>query len=264
MLLLSFAGVCTAQTPPGTGRLVHGTAVYRFKHIRDTANPSAPYTEDMQLFFTQQVSRYTSLTKMNAQAARARAMEAGASSGMVNLGKLSPYTSEDIYFFPEDKMLVKTRSYMRVNYKIPDTAFVINWTILNETKKIEGYDCQQATCLFKGRSYTAWFAPLIAVSYGPWKLNGLPGLILEATDATGQVSFTLAGLNFNEVPQKDVALPESSVATTEKQLTNMIEYYKNNPEEYGKATGVNLQFTNQDGRTLKPTYKKNKNPVELE
>jgi hypothetical protein len=36
--------------------------------------------------------------------------------------------------------------------------------------------------LFKGREYIVWYAPSIAYAEGPWKLGGLPGLILEAYD----------------------------------------------------------------------------------
>jgi GLPGLI family protein len=38
---------------------------------------------------------------------------------------------------------------------------------------------------FKGRGYTAWYAPSITNMEGPWKLGGLPGMILEAYDDEG-------------------------------------------------------------------------------
>ena len=51
-----------------------------------------------------------------------------------------------------------------------------------------------ATADFCGRHWTAWFATDIPVSDGPWKLGGLPGLILEAYDKGHQYTFTAVGL----------------------------------------------------------------------
>lgn len=66
--------------------------------------------------------------------------------------------------------------------KCPD----IKWQKSNEETVILGYKCKKATCEFRGRSWTAWYAPSIKVGFGPWKLRGLPGLILKAEDSTEQ------------------------------------------------------------------------------
>ncbi len=63
------------------------------------------------------------------------------------------------------------------------------WNITDKTKKIDGIKVQKATINFRGRNYIAWFAPEIPVSLGPWKLNGLPGLIIEAYDVNKELFF---------------------------------------------------------------------------
>lgn len=65
----------------------------------------------------------------------------------------------------------------------------IIWQLHSETKLIHNKLCKKATATFRGRTYTVWYTQAIPVSVGPWKLQGLPGLILEAKSDDGQVSF---------------------------------------------------------------------------
>lgn len=70
----------------------------------------------------------------------------------------------------------------------------IEWTIGDSVKTVLGYECQMAETDYHGRHWTAWFTTEIPLQDGPWKLCGLPGLILEATESTGQHSFTANGI----------------------------------------------------------------------
>lgn len=72
---------------------------------------------------------------------------------------------------------------------LEESTSIINWTLHSEQKIVGKYMCQKATANFRGRDYTVWFAPDIPVSFGPWKLNGLPGIILEASDNSNHVNF---------------------------------------------------------------------------
>jgi len=87
-------------------------------------------------------------------------------------------------FFPIDFAAIKFDTLF-----VKDTARIISWELLNETKKINSFNCQKARGNFRGRTYTVWFTNDIPVSLGPWKLNGLPGLILEATDSLNQFQY---------------------------------------------------------------------------
>lgn len=67
----------------------------------------------------------------------------------------------------------------------------IQWEITDEKKQISGRTVTKATGRHHGRDWTVWFDEEIPISEGPWELTGLPGLILEASDAKGEHKFFL-------------------------------------------------------------------------
>ena len=75
----------------------------------------------------------------------------------------------------------------------------IRWTLYAETDSVCGFPCQRATATYGGREWTAWFCSEIPSSGGPWRLCGLPGLILRA-EADGVHSFTCSHLDFVREP----------------------------------------------------------------
>ncbi|MBR4042428.1 MAG: GLPGLI family protein [Bacteroidaceae bacterium] len=75
-----------------------------------------------------------------------------------------------------------------------------SWIITFDTQELLGYTCQKATCHFRGRNYVAWFAPDIPVRQGPWKLGGLPGLILKTHDVDTLYSFEAVKIETGKHP----------------------------------------------------------------
>lgn len=81
--------------------------------------------------------------------------------------------------------LIKAFPRTREQFLIEDIKNKINWKIGKEKKIIVGYTCYKASGEFRGRKYIVWFTSEIPVSLGPWKLDGLPGLILNVEDIDG-------------------------------------------------------------------------------
>ncbi|WP_051633095.1 GLPGLI family protein [Thermonema rossianum] len=81
----------------------------------------------------------------------------------------------------------------------------INWQPYpNETKEILGFKCYKAEGDFRGRHYIVWYCPDLPYPYGPWKLHGLPGLILEAHDDLNQVNFIVKRIDISAKADEEV------------------------------------------------------------
>lgn len=88
----------------------------------------------------------------------------------------------------------KTRvavEYIANGYVYEEPMKMPEWKIDNKALVLHGYNCRRATTHYLGRNWEVYYAPDIPFSYGPWKLWGLPGLIVRATDADHYFLFEL-------------------------------------------------------------------------
>lgn len=75
------------------------------------------------------------------------------------------------------------------SWKYEEPLDTPRWEITDSVMVIDGINCVKATADYRGRKWTAWFAPEIPFNEGPWKLWGLPGLIVRAYDSRGHYRF---------------------------------------------------------------------------
>lgn len=205
-LLAAFIGA-EAQKPDTAWLMVH----YKFTHIMDTTKRALTRTDNMVLFVGKSASAYKSYDQLVAdQQFKKTYAEAVASSPDghprgINRSERGPRSQ---YFqYPGEKKLI-TKDYVMVNaYLIEGAMPAIDWTISNDTATFGGLHCQKATCHFKGRDYIVWFCPELPVHTGPWKLNGLPGVIVDARDTKNEVVFAFDGV------EKTVPSPPKSQST---------------------------------------------------
>jgi GLPGLI family protein len=111
-----------------------------------------------------------------------------------------------------NQIVYRTRCYRKDwgnHCLVTDTLATIAWTIDPSAHKRFGpYDCQKATGAFRGRTYDVWFAPELPIPSGPFKLGGLPGLILEAQSQDGLVQFLFDGLELTPDAKTPIQQPE--------------------------------------------------------
>lgn len=141
---------------------------------------------------------------------------------------------EDIYKnYPEGKITLSHRTplggpILKYEEALPE----FNWQITGQTKQILSYTCQKATVAFRGREYEAWFAPDIPLQEGPWKFNGLPGLILEVYDTQKQFVFTCKSFSELKRPAPLVFWEWDYKETNRATMDKFLRQAFNNPQAY--------------------------------
>lgn len=126
--------------------------------------------------------------------------------------------------------LMTTYDYLDSQYfEYTDSIKELNWTITDSITTIGDYDCVYAVCDYHGRRWEAWFCPEIPWSDGPWKLCGLPGLIIKASDTNGLYKFELSGLSRLDQDLSMKTVPKNAQKIERKKfLENRYKYKKNN------------------------------------
>lgn len=111
-------------------------------------------------------------------------------------------------FFKEQKFLSLSNKIGNKFFIVSDSIPLVKWKVL-KSKPIRylGLDCYQAQGHFRGRQYTAYFAPKIRNPDGPFKFCGLPGLIIKIVSDDHFKIFQAIKINYHEkeimsVPEK--------------------------------------------------------------
>ena len=224
-LLVAFIGA-QAQKPDTAWLMVH----YKFIHVRDTANREHPYTENTVLFIGKSASAYRSYDGLVADQQFKKAWaEAVAASpdGQPRINRMGRGSGTQYYQYPAEQKLL-TKDFVMVNeYLIEGLLPAINWKIGGDTATFGGLHCQKAAGHFKGRDYIVWFCPDLPVHSGPWKLNGLPGVIVDARDTKNEVVFAFDGVE-KTFPASPKVQSESG-STDEKDLPPVLRGLNDDP-----------------------------------
>jgi len=272
LLCLVLAIPAFAQKPDSTLAMVH----YKFSHVRDTNARDKPYTENMVLLVGANASVYKSYDrKMQMEAMKKDAMAQMQAGGQIKITSKGSSTSSEFFQFPNEGKLIRKESIM-TTYLIDEPFPTIQWKISTDTMTIRNLSCQKATGHFKGRDYTAWFCAELPYRSGPWKLNGLPGLIVEAYDTKKEVEFKFDGIervtkadkpaaetasagmggarifingmgNSSNDDPSIIALPDNGVKTTPKEFDNLREAMRKDPQAFMQSamagSGMNFKPT---------------------
>lgn len=131
--------------------------------------------------------------------------------------------------YPEGKITTIDRIPMS-SYIYEEEIPEPHWNLSSDTLTVCGYSCQKATTTLFGRNYTAWYAPEIPISNGPWKFSGLPGLILRVED--DKKHYTFECISIEKMTHSEpiyIPISNSRFKTTKQRFLQAQKKYFENP-----------------------------------
>jgi len=270
--------VCVyAQTP----EKILARVRYTYISKQDTlTKKSTTRSENMLLFISKDASLFTSYDKINHEIAdEQKILARNIAGGGMNRPRVTQIdnsvkewmTTTNYSFFHKAKKVIVKHEFLGTGYLIEEPIPNINWKITKDTTTLSGIACQKATGNYDGKNWVAWFSPSLPFQGGPWKLHGLPGLILEAYTDDRNTQFQFAGfekandgdfVRLNDTRKRpnyepgdisniDVSMGLDvanayfenkimlsnyrTVKTTAKELENLKAAYKKDPKGFAKA-----------------------------
>ena len=221
---------------------------YEYKFAIDSTRKDSLKSELMILDVSKSGSKYYSQTKYESDSILMAEINKSIKMGSGSLQIKSPgyrgsvnYTIEKNY--PDYKTYLLTNIGAiggNSKYKVFDDR-KITWKILPDKQKIGEFHTQKAEATFAGRKWIVWFTTEIPFQDGPYKLRGLPGLIVKAESADKTHIMELKGI-------KKLNDQQSSAST---QLD--LPIFKNKPLEITQAQYAKLedQYKKDPGQSMR-------------
>lgn len=149
-------------------------------------------------------------------------------------------------------------------YTYEDSTAQFDWTLLPDTVTVCGYVCRKAEATFRGIRWTAWYAPEIPLGIGPWKFNGLPGLVLWAYDDKGTHDVKLTAVR-RSAGTRITFQTEKRFRAKRERVNSQMRRFKTGMQPYDSATGFPMyEIDKQGNRKPMPAVRRFYVPYELE
>ena len=248
ILYIALAATASAQEAIDTAQFV---AVYDYE-CRTQDVEGTPVTDRMQLAV--QVGR--TVTKSMPLSAYQRTDEITSADAAMEFQEAMLHMPTVWTGYPEGQTTVREFIFPH-DYEGYEPTPDIAWTLTDNTLTIGGYYCQTATCKFRGVAWTVCYTEEIPSSAGPWRLRGLPGLIVKAESEAHTFCLTELRKEASSITAPEHR-PDVQRMKYAKLLKHRNEIYGNrqyakNPTYYVPDLGGsinNMDVLNHDGQQL--------------
>lgn len=249
----------------------HYLATYRFTYQPDSTDVNSVKSEEMLLYLGEESSRFSSAGKaIKDHMLKSRNKSNRSAAEFSRLQTQVPQTSLHYSIFKHyaSAKMSFTEAIAMDKFRYRKELNLFEWEIKEERKDISGYQAQKATTNFSGREYIAWFTAEIPVPDGPYKFNGLPGLILEIRDTKDHYVYELLQFGPLENPEEVEFNSNDFISTNRKKFLQVKREYDIDPFAAVERGGIKFGF--KPGQREKmhreqiEQLRKRNNPIELE
>ncbi len=228
-----FFGTSYAQAPKA-----QLFASYQYYHQFDATEAPQLDSVTLHINLDQQVSLYNNISYERRTSGDAQIEDDDYGIVVTKEISFSDGQGYPIYTNHKQQLIYERRIALDEGKKKPfivvDSDAKIQWVLKEEFRSIGRFNCQKAESTFRGRTYIAWFDRSIPSSIGPWKLHGLPGLIIEVSDESNQVAFAISSLAYPTPHEHVLSKPSSGeeislqtyLAIEDRTAENYVAYLK--------------------------------------
>ena len=248
LLYMMLVASASAQEAIDTAQFV---AVYDYE-CRTQDAEGTPVTDRMQVMV--QVGR--TVTKSMPLSAYQRTDEITSADAAMEFQEAMLHMPTVWTGYPEGQTTVREFIFPH-DYEGYEPTPEIVWTLTDDTLTVGGYYCQTAMATHRGVAWTVCYTEEIPSSAGPWRLRGLPGLIVKAESEAHTFCLTELRKEASSITAPEHR-PDVQRMKYAKLLKHRNEIYGNrqyakNPTYYVPDLGGsinNMDVLNHDGQQL--------------
>ena len=143
------------------------------------------------------------------------------------------------FYYPEENRLLQTYRVLADEFVVSDTLPALDWKLEEGERKFDQYTAKKATLDRGGRHWTAWYSEELTGRAAPADFIGLPGVLLELEDSTGEVSWKFNGFVFNTPDSKlYIKEPAALRRVPADHLRKIRRIFARSSDNYLQSSGV--------------------------